>query len=744
AVQGAATPAGTPGGTGSLTFTVKDCSITLPANTELSPDCTGAKTVVGGTVKISGTKTLSGRLTGSPTTPIVPNSDSPAAFELTVSFEDFKVGSTADANALTVKTGTLSGKLSPRTALSSANGACAISSPIARLEALTWKDAKVALSTASGTFALDVAASGLAATNGAWEKTNALEGSITVQGKAITVPTDGLGLNPTFDQATFDAAWQCAPNLVKPVTHQCLFVAPLAQGVSRLSARTLGTVASLVDANTTCGFSSNAVAGTPTFTGTLGKDDGEAVFTITNGCTIQIPSETTVSTDCNGNTTRVVGTAIVTGTKKVRGFRTGNPLRPVIPTRRDAAEFDLQVTFTDFAVKSSASPSFMTVKSGTLAGKVAPRLGLDKNTGACSISTPVVSFSNVKWTNANVRVNSDGSLFDVLVNESELSAQNGTKDTVSNKLTGTIKVDNVPLTLPIGGDDRLDPAFDQAAFDATYQCNPNLIVASSDAMCSFRQAIGTAAARLLVKNVATATRMLDGNTSCGFSANAVLGAPTDVQGAPGSQGSITWTASNCAMGPLPANTQIGQNCAGTVTRAGGTVTASATKKVSGMRANNPPIIPVTRKAAEFNISSLNFSGFELYDVPAGQSNPTTRSTVTGTAAAVVKPVAGESAANAGVYSIATPIGQLDTLSMQSGTISIVSDGNRFDLALENVSLKAHAGVFGGTGNEIEGSLTVDSLPVTIAKTALDPAYDQAAFNATYVCTPDLKEVVPHQ
>lgn len=742
-VLAAATPEGTVGGAGKLSFAVENCVVELPADTELSADCTGAKTLGGGKVTVSGTKVLSGIFTGNPEQPIVPQSDSPAAFDLTVSFENFKVSSSADANALLVKNGTLSGKLTPRTALAADSGACAISSPIARFEGLTWKDANVAVTSSSGTFDLQIGTSDISATNGAWEKTNDLAGTITVQGDAITVPTDKLGLNPTYDQEAFDNSWQCAPGLVTPVSHQCGFEAPLGQGAARLTARTLGMLAKLIDADTTCGFKTPEAVYSVDHKGTLGKDDGAATFTLSGPCTFNFPVEIEIGEDCSGVKTIVKGIAVISGTKTVRGFNTGNvPAQPVVPTTRDAVEFDLQVTFTDFTVKSSNSTSYLTAKSGTLSGKVAPRLALDSTTGVCSIATPVTTFSELTWKDAELTLVSDGNVFDLTVNDSNLEAVNGTKDeNNSNKLTGTITVNGTQLPVPLPGTPAvLDPEFSQEAFDASYACTENMVIPPNDEACSFRQVLGTNAARLLVKNIATVTMAVDKNNQCGFSA-----APSGFTGDPGDMGSLTWTANACPM-QLPPDHLLSTNCVGTATHAGGKVTTTGTKEVVGLRGVDPALIPITPNAATIHLSDLEFEGFTLYDLALGETTPVTRSTIDGRFSTSIYPIAGESTVGDDVYIIPTPVGRLASLQTPAGesaTITIVSNGSRFDLELSDVNLDAFSGSYASESNYIEGSLVVDGIPVTIGTgTPLDPAFDQAAFDKSYECTPDLKAPVP--
>ena len=494
----------------------------------------------------------------------------------------------------------------------------------------------------------------------------------------------------------------------------------------------------LVDSNGTCGFSSPAVAGTPAFTGTMFKDDSEATFTLpAAGCTITLPADTLVSTDCAGVTTRVSGTVVVTGTKKVRGYQTGNPYQPVVPTSRDAVDFALTATLTNFVVKTSDSMSSLTVKSGTLAGKLSPRLGIDTRTGACSMSTPVVTFTDLTYTDAALRLVSDGSTFDLTAATSNLDAQNGTKGDVSNVLTGSLTLDGTAVTIPVNpSDNKLNPSFSQSAFDAAYACTPNLVVAPTAGACSFRQALGAGAARLLIKDLAVATSMVDKNNVCGFAA-----APSGASGAPGEMGSLTWTANTCAVGPIPVATAIATDCLGNKTTVLGGFTATGTKVVTGLRGNSPPIVPLTRTAATINMTSVNLAAFSAYDV-AADGGVASKSTVTGNAALSVAPVAGESSTNAGVFSVGTPIAAVTGVTLPTGTMRIYRGGSQFDVTLTSVALAAQAGSYMGASNTITGSLVVDGEMVIVPVSPLVTGFSQAVFDSTYVCTPGLKEVVP--
>jgi hypothetical protein len=761
---------GETGDVGSLTLTIPDCVIEVPAGTELTADCAGVKTVVGGKVTVRGTKTVAGRLTGQAMTPVIPMSDSPATLAVTLTFENFKVGDTGGPNALLAKSGTLTGSLQPRVALATDTGACSITSSIARFNNLVWADASLAVTSASGTIDLPVSASSLNAVNGTWgADSNTLTGTMTVGGQALTVPSDNAGLNPAFNQAEFDASWTCAPNLFKDAqmapSHQCVFLAPLAQGVARLSPRTVGTVLSIINADTTCGFSATgATAPTATLPATadLGKDNQTLVQTITTPCVINFTTETEVSRDCNMVTTRVQGSVSVTGTKTVRGFFTGDPAAPIVPTSRDPGTFALTMAFTNFKVLSSASTSNLTIKDGTVAATVTPRTGQDLATGACSKSTPVVTFDGITFSNsASVTLVSDGRTFNLEVGASDLDAQNGTKDAVSNRLTGSITVDGAALSVPTpGADDKLDPAFVQATFDSAYTCDTALRVPVAEAECNFRGVLATGVARLLVKDVGNALSLLDRNNTCGFTpsmTNATFAAPVLNPATPtaGQPASITLTSSNCmtTAPTVEVPSCITTPAALTSSYSGAFTTTTAVKAVNGVGTGNPasPVAPVMRTASQFNITGMSFAGFSAFDSGAAVTTTQKLTLVSGSVDVQVNPIGGQSigssmALGAPVYSISTPVARFTNLTATNVVAMLQNGPKYFQVTINTSDLDAFNGSFDMSTNELGGSITLDgqafTLPTNPADVGLSPTYSQTQFDAYYACTPDLTATVP--
>ncbi|MBL8950042.1 MAG: hypothetical protein JNK82_04655, partial [Myxococcaceae bacterium] len=669
AVLGAPMVSGNVGGMGSVTYTVTDCELNAGDSTVISTGCDGATTTASGKVVMSATRTIQGQLTGNAMNPVIPAGPDAVTITITkATFDNFKIVSSASDNKLTMIKGNITAIVMPRLAVNNTNGACSVATPNTSFSSVVYSSgSEVFIDTPSNAFGAPIESSNLTAQNGVkGDNTNTLSGTINVFGSQVdVVVTDGL--DPEFNLEKFNAGWQCNPQLAMPPSFMCADLKPrLAGGVARLTARTIGTITSLVEANTMCGFQSAAVGGTPVLTGTVGKSDGQAVFTISTACEITLPADTLLSTDCNMVTTRGGGTVRVTGTKTVRGFRTGNPRQPIVPTTPQPATFDLSLEFTNFSLTKSDSTSSLLIKTGTLTGKVSPRTAIDSATGACSISTPVVTFADMSWAaNTAVQLTTDGNKFDLTVGASMLNAQNGKKsDTETNTITGTITVDGTAYPLAAMGE-PLDTAYVQATFDASFACTPRIVIPPVDAACSFRQALGTGAARLLVKSFATATSAANGNAMCGFAAPAVLGAGMLV--APGGAnmpGTLTFTVNPpCAIGPLPAGTVLAQNCVGTQTKASGTVTVGGTKVVRGIVTGmaSPPLVPVSPDAGTFNLTAVNFNTFELYDQLLDGGTPS-RSTITGNGSVVVQPIGGQSDAG-GFYSITTPVAGIENLQL---------------------------------------------------------------------------------
>ncbi|MBN2361123.1 MAG: hypothetical protein JXR83_16830 [Deltaproteobacteria bacterium] len=222
AVQSAAQVVGAVGSPGTASYSVSGCHLHFSADTVAHADCSGNQTVVVGDATVSGTKVVSGDVTGDPLHPVSPTTDHALAYSLSIFFDDFKLAEQPGEKALRAISGELTGNCEPRSALGS-SGTCDVVTPIARLRSLVYADARLEVSSESGTFSLHVTSSSLGATRGTWDqRSNELSGTMTIDGeRSYTVPSDQLGLDPEFDAAEFDASWSCTPELASPVSFVC-------------------------------------------------------------------------------------------------------------------------------------------------------------------------------------------------------------------------------------------------------------------------------------------------------------------------------------------------------------------------------------------------------------------------------------------------------------------------------------------------------------------------------------------
>ena len=80
-------------------------------------------------------------------------------------------------------------------------------------------------------------------------------------------------------------------------------------------------------------------------------------------------------------------------------------------------------------------------------------------------------------------------------------------------------------------------------------CKPNMLIPADDEQCNFNQVIADGAARLIIQTVGTVASLVNSNDSCGFEDTfGVLISPTNVEGAEGEMGSITWDVEACENG----------------------------------------------------------------------------------------------------------------------------------------------------------------------------------------------------
>lgn len=739
---------GATGQLGSVTWTVDSCLLDLGPLHAVSKDCRGVETRLGGKVTVKATKTVEGILTGNPNNPVVPVKPDAARVTHEAQLEGFTV-ERSDSNAsLELRSGTLSWEALPRLAQSASKGLCAVATNELGLGALSYSGAKVFVNSGDRHFEVDVPSSNLEAQLGKWgEKENFLGGKLQVWDSAVTVPVAGDqgGLDPAYDAAAFTDAYACKADLALPVNRECpAFTDRLAQGVSSLTVAAFGTIASVVDEDTRCGFNSPAVLQGAQASGPVGTI-GTVTVRISSPCSLSWGQPTAVKTYCDGLERRLEGTVRATGTKSVKGWITGDPAAPVIPTSRDAASVTLTLDFSNLTYSDSSGDKGLTAVTGSLTGELGSRLGLDTSTGACSIKSPAVYFRSLAWTGAQLKVHSGADVYPVAVSSSRLDAQSGAREDHTNWLEGELSLEGKSYRIPVSGPAVLDPTFDQAKFDASWACTPNLKVPQSDEECSFRQTLGQNAARLIVQSAGAVGSMINKDSDCGFDDTWNKLNPTDVTGDPPNQGSMTWEVSGCRLVPGAA-TVLDTYCSGAKRVAAGEVTVSARRVVTGERETKylvvPSIIPDTPEAVTLDLTQVQLKEFAAYSIAPQAAAPAAKLVVhSGTLSSKLVPILGERKSAPGTFDVPTPVASFTSISLKTARTTLTAGAKTFHLDLDAAALTAQAGGYKGKVNTVAGSLKVNGVTVTVPSIPLDPSFQQAAFDQSYACTDDLKATV---
>lgn len=753
-VAGAATIMGDVGGLGSAVFSANECVLELPESTVIQTDCNGVETLASGRVVVSGTKTVTGRLTGDPTSPVVPMSDSPAEIVLTIQgFNDFSVEE--DGKTFEIRSGKLTGKLVPRVAAdSSQSGACAFSTAIARFFNIRYEaPTEVVIRTDSGSFQTTIDDADLEALNGTWgAHENLLDGDITIDGERYLLPVspDDEGLDPEFDKETFDASWQCGDNLERPVRFDCDFTAPLAQGAAQLTIQTIGKLAKLLDRDTACGFSSPSVAQSPSITGDLGYPGATGVWSVDSPCEFTLSEGTELERDCNGKGYYATGTVRLTGTKTVVGINSGHPETPIIPTSRDPADVAVTAEFDNFTLWSDPGENKLLIRSGSLSGVVRPRTAQDITTGACSISTPVAEFDDIAWHDADVVLLKGDKRFNLHLDSSALSAQNGSGDVSTNSLSGRIEVDGNELMIPVAGPPVLDPEYDQATFDQSYACTPNMQIPTKEQDCNMKEVIGHGIARLLVLTAGAVGGRVNENDDCGFENFWVKTDPVNVVGDSGDMGQLEWQIDNCEISRTgnAAAEPYETDCLLRDKYISGTFTVDAHRTVRGLRETQflifDSIVPVAHDSVELELQDVLLEDFSTWEIDDGAPYVTRGISIPrGNLSAMVQPITGENAGDAGTFDVSTPVAYFTGVRLEGAQVTIEAEGKTFKAYVNDSNIEAFHGSYTGMGmtNLLSGTISIDGQTVQLGG-GLDPAYDQDTFDARYSCNPDLARLIP--
>lgn len=734
------------GYSGRAEFSVAGCTLELPEPTVVGTSCTGTETVVSGKVTVTAKKVLKGRLTGDLEEPVVPLDDAPAelVFER-IEAEGFRVDEAG--NALEIVRGAFAGRLEPRVAMDVELGACGFTTPIARFSDVSYLEpSEVIVDSEQGRFQTTIEDANLTALNGRWgAEENLLDGHIALMGEAFTLPTNPSddGLDPEYDRAAFDAGWQCG-SLDTEAPFECHFVDPLAQGAAQLTALLLGTLANTLEEDTACGFSSDPVRFSPEITGELGKPGGAGVFHVSEPCVLRFEQPTVLREDCHGKQTVGRGTVRLTGTKTLRGYVSGDPVEPIVPTTQDPAEIRIEADFTDFELWTEPGDNAVAVHSGKLSGTVRPRTAIDTETGACSLPTAVVKMEQMIWSNAALRIESEGRAFEVEVPASNLTAVNGRRGGEENTIEGAISIDGELVAIPVRGQ-GLDPEYDAATFvDSFLSCEPNMELPVKEEDCDMSKPLGEGAARLIIAALGAVTGAVNEDTGCGYSKLGVLTDPSRVLGRPGQRGLMEWEIEDCSPGEHDE-----EDCLGRETFVQGDAFVTGRRTVEGIREEIEilfiridSIVPDGHDVVRIEHDDIRFEDFETYDVDPGEQVPLRGIRFeSGHMRGIVEPMTGRSDAD-GAYDVPTKTARMTNVHLEDAPASILFEGKRFDVYIERADLTAFNGAFRGERNRIEGEVVVDGKVIALPLQDLDPEYDQETFDRRYACTDELDALLP--
>jgi hypothetical protein len=452
------------------------CTLTFPMGTVVDSDCTGHKTVLSGSVTVTGTKTLSGYLTGDPSEPVVPATSTPASFDLTITANELTM--TDDSpNVLLVHSGGLKGTLTPKTGLDSTTHACSIATPIAHLT-LSHNDMDVEVNNGSIVVPITIHTSTLEAQTGTNAgHTNYLAGQVMAAGQMLPIPSAGAQpvLDPSYDPAAFTASFMCNPKLSMPTSESdCAFTRPLAEGAARLLLRDTAGAVSLINNNAFCGFQNQDLLQNPI---EVVGDPGE-LGEMAWAANCNVGGAQALSTDCFGVTTSVNGLAAMSAIRVVDGLRDqicggfldlfcADTIHPIQP---NDVLFQFNAGFQEFSV--GTPDGTLILHSGSMSATVRPMQGQNAGTGEFTVATPIASFDGVALSGADVSLVTGAKTFRFPIAAAQLQGFSGSFGGGHNTLSGGITVDGVPVNL---GNLPLQTPYDQAKLDQSYACTPGLV-----------------------------------------------------------------------------------------------------------------------------------------------------------------------------------------------------------------------------------------------------------------------------
>ena len=481
-----ATSQGAVGDVGEQTVSISNCVLEFTRPTVVSTDCNDDEVIVSGRFEVTGSRTVTGFLTGDAEQPIIPTSRNATDYALNVRFNDFRLEmSDAEIPTLAIPSGQVQFKMLAQFAYSQENRACVLPTPMVRLLDVEFENAQLNILNDEQTAGVLILSSDIQADT---STVNQLAGTVTTSVATYQVPIDGGALNPDFDLASFRASYECNQDLTTVTDDQiCSFREALAGPVARLLTSLVAEAVSQASSDTTCGFTSPMVmpvSALPPVPPVGPPVPGQVVDGISQ-CIVRSNFSNPLREDCLRNSYWSDGSFTVTATRSVRGLRLERPIAPgvvvqyALPVTSDAIDISVsEISFDQFATYQlqpgeTSSEFRIETQVGSASLVYSPLTGEDiNNPGVMNIATPLARISNLRIVDTPITTTIDGKTFNLTVTNSNLQVEIGRYQGAGNQLAGSITLDGQRINFTAG--EALDPNYNQGRFDLSYDCTPDL------------------------------------------------------------------------------------------------------------------------------------------------------------------------------------------------------------------------------------------------------------------------------
>lgn len=727
---------------------IEACRIDLAGGITIEGGCGQAPLVVSGAAVVTGTMRVAGRSTGGDVADVLPSGDDALAIDLEeVALDGFSV---RRGDRRFVASGFAAGRVEPRLARSEETGLCTVATPITNVTDVRLPSL-IALLDAPDAHAEGVfSAASLAATIGTWHEENTIVGSVTLSEQNYEIAD---AFDPSYDRAAFDAGWQCG-EVAAANPFVCDADSSVGLDVGRHTVLAFQTLTELLEADEICGFSSGAVKAGTQIAGAVGTADGNGVFSVA-ACAISFDEPTVVSQDCHGRRTWVEGRAVLSGTKTIDGWVTGDPTEPMLATARTGVRYDLTAELDSLRVWADDDVE-ITLRTGTLDGVYAPRVAIDESNGACTMLTPEAHVRDLNLSGAAVVLRRAGRSMTSEIGSTALAATIGRHaEDDENRISGLVTIDGKAITL---ASQSLVSNFDARTFVSSFSCREGMFIPFDDRDCDMKKVLGEVGARLLVQAIGGVSQVAGRDDfDCAFGSRDTLTNPSEVIGDIGEDGAVIWDVTDCRL--AFGNNQQGEpfttNCIDHGSYFDGAATIDGTRQMVGIRDETRGadyIHPQTPNATTIEYRNVVFAEFSSYSLAPGETVPEQQMWIhSGSATGRVEPFMAEGdgsheAFDEGDYTVPSPLARIRGLRANAIDATILFDHKRFRVLIDDSSIDAFSGSWvGAVGetNDISGTISIAGENVTLMRSGeLNPDYDQAELDASYECANRLLRTLP--